>query len=83
MTKNELNVKISRLYRVYSKSESLEDRESLKKEFVRLYRVDRSFEYINHKNLLRMLEMNSSLRAVTLHDFGMHINSMHINSKDL
>ena len=75
MTKKDLNLKVSRLYRVYSKAESIEDRESLKKEFVKLYRVDKSFEYINHKNLLRMLEMNLRLLAVPFHQFGLFIDS--------
>ena len=74
MTKKELNLRIARLYRVYKKAETIEDRDSLSKELVRLYKVDRTFEYVNHKNLLRMLVMNLSLRAVSIHQFGIQIS---------
>jgi len=74
MTKNEYNLSVARLHRVHKKATG-EERQGLKNEFVRLYRIDKSFEYLNHKNLLRMLSMNLSLQAVPFHQFGLFIES--------
>lgn len=75
MNKKDLNLSIARLYRVFNKVDTLEEMESLKKAFVVLYREDRGFEQLNHKNLLRMLVMNLALKAIDPSRFGAHIET--------
>lgn len=80
MTAKELNRDIKRLaneiYRI-----SFEDQNKYlayleseaKKEFLRLYRADKQFEYMNKQSILIMLRLNVRHRFEAHHMFGIYI----------
>jgi len=73
MTKQELNRDIKRLVK---NSENITDknRDAIEKEFLRLYRADKTFEYMNLYSVKMMLRLNVRHRYIPLHQFGQQIN---------
>lgn len=67
MTKQELNRDIRRL----SKMTGTE--QEVRAEFLRLYRADDNFEYMNAESIRIMLQMNLRYRFIALHRFGLGI----------
>jgi hypothetical protein len=77
MTTSELNRDIKRLLkedRLYTDTSKEVHLENLRREFLRLERADRNFEYINRTSILIMLSLNLKHRFVALHTFGLFID---------
>lgn len=69
MTARELNQAIKRLGKEFKKAETIEQVESLKDEFLRLYNADNKGEYLNLQSLKTMMCINRTYRFVQLHMF--------------
>ena len=81
MTEQELNRDWKRLAKRYinwttnwnNEDTKWTEEESIKKEFLRLYRADSGFSHTNHKSLRISLRLNLALRVVQPHLFGIDI----------
>lgn len=81
MTKQELNREVKKLFREYYKlraknentPEHWTETERMTKRLNDLYRADTSLNSLSRENVLRMLSLNVSLRAVPFHQFGLMI----------
>jgi hypothetical protein len=78
MTSKELNRDIARLHKAVKALDGNPDRDNIintviRKEFLRLYRADNTFEYMNIKSLRIMLRLNLLYRFEPLHTFGIYI----------
>lgn len=77
MTKQELNRDVKRLVKKYKAAnvKDFDDNEhqAILKEFRRIYYADDNFEYLTKANVLAMMRMQLSLRAIPMHHFGLNI----------
>jgi hypothetical protein len=78
MTTQELNRDIKRLQKTFEKMQQMKTDDyfsmlhgEFKKEFMRVYRADSKFKYINRESILILLRINLSCRFVALHSFGL------------
>lgn len=85
MTKAELNRDIKRLgAEIYRMSFEDQDKyfkyleETAKPEFLRLYRADSSFEYMNLNSIKLMLRLNVKFNIVPKHQFGLMIDERNL-----
>lgn len=82
MTAAELNRDIKRMARDLKKVKDQTDTDlffnyvenTLKPEFLRLFRADSSFEVMNKQSVLILLRINLSYRFIQLYAFGIEIN---------
>lgn len=74
MTKHELNRDVKRLFKNHFDSTQNGLSEEGKREFLRLYHADSSFEYLTIDNLKRLLRFNLRHRVIQLHSFGLMID---------
>tara|TARA_R110000803_G_scaffold15893_1_gene43729 strand:- start:1074 stop:1331 length:258 start_codon:yes stop_codon:yes gene_type:complete len=81
MTKQELNKDMKFLWTRFQRRHDkkgdayFEAEKYMRNELKRIYQADDMLVYLNHKNLRRMILMNVSIRAITLHHFGSGISS--------
>lgn len=80
MTAKELNRDIKRLAKkdadiskMNSNDAYYQLRESLIKEYTRLYYADKEFKYMNAASMRIMIRLNGIYRAIPLHQFGLNI----------
>ena len=76
MTKQELNRDIKRLRKMAKEGKDYSNMDTcpkFKAEFLRLYRADSSFEWMNRNSILTMVRLNNKHRIVPFHQFGLMI----------
>lgn len=79
MTPRELNRDVARLASTVEKLTQLNDTDiyfkevevTVKPEFMRLWRADSQFIYMNKRSILIMLRLNLRFRIIALHSFGL------------
>jgi hypothetical protein len=69
MKASELNRDIKRLWKL---AQIERDSDEVKKEFLRLQRADKTFEFMNKASILIMMSLNSSYRIVPFHVFPLY-----------
>lgn len=84
MTKNQLNSDVKKLAKNIAKAranfEADQDKyfkyidQDARKEYLRLFDADSTFEYMGKLSILIMLRLNLRHRFIELHRFGSHIN---------
>lgn len=79
MTKRELNNGIKKLHAEIAKRVDTPDYFNYvdgvaKKEYLRLYNADNTFESFNKESIKILIRLNLKHRFISIHNFGIHIN---------